>query len=173
MGSNTYKRTSESAIGCSASNSRGAFKKSMNHYAVENLFGIEGLNIAWYGIIITFGISQHSLSKFKGTGNIKMELLLLAVFFYFLNQFLIRCIFQQIHFHPIRLARFQIFSEIISRLARLFTKSSAIKINTAPYGFLIYACHNLINIPIAFPIFRHISISTVDDDRFSKRHHVL
>ena len=21
----------------------------MNHYAVENLFGIEGLNIAWYG----------------------------------------------------------------------------------------------------------------------------
>ena len=56
MGSNTYKRTSESAIGCSASNSREAFKKSMNHYAVENLFGIEGLNIAWYGIIITFGM---------------------------------------------------------------------------------------------------------------------
>ena len=28
----------------------------MNHYAVENLFGIEGLNIAWYGIIITFGM---------------------------------------------------------------------------------------------------------------------
>ena len=55
----------------------------MNHYAVENLFGIEGLNIAWYGIIITFGISQHSLSKFKGTRNIKMEVLLLAVFFYF------------------------------------------------------------------------------------------
>ena len=55
-GSNTYKRTSESAIGCSASNSREAFKKSMNHYAVENLFGIEGLNIAWYGIIITFGM---------------------------------------------------------------------------------------------------------------------
>ena len=27
----------------------------MNHYAVENLFGIEGLNIAWYGII-TFGM---------------------------------------------------------------------------------------------------------------------
>ena len=25
-------------------------KKSMNHDAVENLFGIEGLNIAWYGI---------------------------------------------------------------------------------------------------------------------------
>ena len=55
-GSNTYKRTSESAIGCSASNSREAFKKSMNHDAVENLFGIEGLNIAWYGIIITFGM---------------------------------------------------------------------------------------------------------------------
>ena len=50
MGSNTYKHTSESAIGCSASNSREAFKKSMNHDAVENLFGIEGLNIAWYGI---------------------------------------------------------------------------------------------------------------------------
>ena len=62
-----------------------------------------------------------------------MEVLLLAVFFYFLNQFLISCIFQQIHFHPIRLACFQIFAEIISRLARLFTKSSAIKINTAPY----------------------------------------
>lgn len=28
----------------------------MNHYAVKNLFGIEGLNIAWYGIIITFGM---------------------------------------------------------------------------------------------------------------------
>ena len=28
----------------------------MNHDAVENLFGIEGLNIAWYGIIITFGM---------------------------------------------------------------------------------------------------------------------
>ncbi len=25
----------------------------MNRYAIENLFGIEGLNIAWYGIIIT------------------------------------------------------------------------------------------------------------------------
>ena len=56
MGSNTYKRTSESAIGCCGSNSREAFKKSMNHYAVKNLFGIEGLNIAWYGIIITFGM---------------------------------------------------------------------------------------------------------------------
>ncbi len=28
----------------------------MNHYAVENLSGIEGLNIAWYGFIITFGM---------------------------------------------------------------------------------------------------------------------
>ncbi len=57
MGSNTYKRTLESAIGCCGSNSREAFKKSMNHYAVKNLFGIEGLNIAWYGIIITFGMT--------------------------------------------------------------------------------------------------------------------
>ena len=56
MGSNTYKRTSKSDIGCSASNSKEAFKRSMNHYAVKNLFGIEGLNIAWYGIIITFGM---------------------------------------------------------------------------------------------------------------------
>ena len=56
MGSNTYKRTLESAIGCCGSNSREAFKKSMNHYAVKNLLGIEGLNIAWYGIIITFGM---------------------------------------------------------------------------------------------------------------------
>ena len=46
MGSNTYKRTLELAIGCCGSNSREAFKKSMNHYAVKNLFGIEGLNIA-------------------------------------------------------------------------------------------------------------------------------
>ena len=71
MGSNTYKRTSESAIGCSASNSREAFKKSMNHYAVENLFGIEGLNIAWYGIIITFGMIlgfMPALRRCKKTG---------------------------------------------------------------------------------------------------------
>jgi len=25
----------------------------LNRYAIENLFGIEGLNIAWYGIIIS------------------------------------------------------------------------------------------------------------------------
>ncbi|MEG2520808.1 MAG: prolipoprotein diacylglyceryl transferase, partial [Christensenellaceae bacterium] len=28
----------------------------MNRFAVENLFGIEGLDIAWYGIIIAIGI---------------------------------------------------------------------------------------------------------------------
>ncbi len=28
----------------------------MNRYLIENLFGIEGLNIAWYGIIIVFGM---------------------------------------------------------------------------------------------------------------------
>ena len=28
----------------------------MNRYAVENLFGIQGLNIAWYGIIIATGL---------------------------------------------------------------------------------------------------------------------
>lgn len=28
----------------------------MNRYAIENLFGIEGLNIVWYGIIITCGM---------------------------------------------------------------------------------------------------------------------
>ena len=28
----------------------------MNRYAIENLFGIEGLNIAWYGIIIACGM---------------------------------------------------------------------------------------------------------------------
>ena len=43
----------------------------MNHYAVENLFGIEGLNIAWYGIIITFGIIlgfMPALRRCKKTG---------------------------------------------------------------------------------------------------------
>ena len=43
----------------------------MNHYAVENLFGIEGLNIAWYGIIITFGIIlgfMLALRRCKKTG---------------------------------------------------------------------------------------------------------
>lgn len=30
--------------------------KNMNRYAVENLFGISGFNIAWYGIIIAFGM---------------------------------------------------------------------------------------------------------------------
>ena len=28
----------------------------MNRHAIENLFGIEGLNIVWYGIIITCGM---------------------------------------------------------------------------------------------------------------------
>ena len=28
----------------------------MNRYAIENLFGIEGLNIAWYGLIIACGM---------------------------------------------------------------------------------------------------------------------
>ena len=71
MGSNTYKRTLESAIGCCGSNSREAFKKSMNHYAVKNLLGIEGLNIAWYGIIITFGMIlgfMLALRRCKKTG---------------------------------------------------------------------------------------------------------
>ena len=43
----------------------------MNHYAVENLFGIEGLNIAWYGIIITFGMIlgfMPALRRCKKTG---------------------------------------------------------------------------------------------------------
>lgn len=29
----------------------------MNRYAIENLFGIEGLNIAWYGLIIACGMA--------------------------------------------------------------------------------------------------------------------
>lgn len=28
----------------------------MKRYAIENLFGIEGLNIAWYGLIIVCGM---------------------------------------------------------------------------------------------------------------------
>jgi prolipoprotein diacylglyceryltransferase len=28
----------------------------LKRYAIENLFGIEGLNIAWYGIIIACGM---------------------------------------------------------------------------------------------------------------------
>ncbi len=28
----------------------------MNRFAVEDLFGIEGFNIAWYGVIIGFGM---------------------------------------------------------------------------------------------------------------------
>ena len=43
----------------------------MNHDAVENLFGIEGLNIAWYGIIITFGMIlgfMIALRRCKKTG---------------------------------------------------------------------------------------------------------
>lgn len=84
-GSNTYKRTSESAIGCSASNSREAFKKSMNHYAVENLFGIEGLNIAWYGIIITFGMIlgfMLALRRCKKNGVEPDHLFKVSVFWY-------------------------------------------------------------------------------------------
>ena len=43
----------------------------MNHYAVKNLLGIEGLNIAWYGIIITFGMIlgfMLALRRCKKTG---------------------------------------------------------------------------------------------------------
>ena len=43
----------------------------MNHDAVENLFDIEGLNIAWYGIIITFGMIlgfMLALRRCKKTG---------------------------------------------------------------------------------------------------------
>lgn len=44
----------------------------MNRYAIENLFGIEGLNIAWYGLIIACGMVlgfalgsiKHSLCQF-------------------------------------------------------------------------------------------------------------
>lgn len=28
----------------------------MDKFFIENLFGIEGLNIAWYGVIIGFGL---------------------------------------------------------------------------------------------------------------------
>jgi len=36
----------------------------MNHYAVENLFGIEGLNIAWYGkrLFVALMRVRHSAS---------------------------------------------------------------------------------------------------------------
>lgn len=33
----------------------------MSRYAVENLFGIQGLNIAWYGVIIGIGILLGAL----------------------------------------------------------------------------------------------------------------
>lgn len=31
-------------------------KKVMSRYMVEDLFGINGINIAWYGVIIGFGM---------------------------------------------------------------------------------------------------------------------
>lgn len=40
----------------------------MNRYAIENLFGIEGLNIAWYGTIRLFveGLRSDSLYLLPG-----------------------------------------------------------------------------------------------------------
>ena len=36
----------------------------MNRNAIENLFGIEGLNIVWYGIIIACGMAISTLLGF-------------------------------------------------------------------------------------------------------------
>ena len=44
----------------------------MNRYLIENLFGIEGLNIAWYGIIIVFGMflgGALAVIRSRKTGN--------------------------------------------------------------------------------------------------------
>ena len=57
----------------------------MNHYAVENLFGIEGLNIAWYGIIITFGMIlgfMLALRRCKKNGVESDHLFKVSVFWY-------------------------------------------------------------------------------------------
>ena len=102
-----------------------------------------------------------------------MEVLLLTVFFYFLDQFFVGCIFQQIYFHSVCFASFQIFAVILPCFPCLLIKCPFIKIDTAPHRFLVYTCHNMINSPIAFSIFCHICIPTIDDDRFFLCHNVL
>nr|DAE97489.1 MAG TPA: hypothetical protein [Caudoviricetes sp.] len=36
----------------------------MNRYAIENLFGIKGLNIAWHGLIFLLAIKKHNATEF-------------------------------------------------------------------------------------------------------------
>lgn len=57
----------------------------MKNYALENLFGVKGFNIAWYGIIITFGLILGvalaiSTAKRRGyKGDLIIDFILLAL----------------------------------------------------------------------------------------------
>lgn len=57
----------------------------MNRFAFENLFGIEGFNIAWYGIIIAFGmvlgafLAMHRAKKRNIKSDIILDFVLLAL----------------------------------------------------------------------------------------------
>ena len=57
----------------------------MNRFAIENLFGIQGLNIAWYGVIIAGGLLLGVLlgtlrARKRGwSADVVLDFILLAV----------------------------------------------------------------------------------------------
>ena len=65
--------------------SNGKEESSMNRFVVTNLFGISGLNIAWYGVIIASGLMLGILlaalrAKRRGwSPDVVLDFILLAV----------------------------------------------------------------------------------------------
>lgn len=57
----------------------------MNKYAVENLFGIDGFNIAWYGVIIAIGmmmgifLAMHRARKYNINSDCVIDFVLIAI----------------------------------------------------------------------------------------------
>ena len=57
----------------------------LNRLAVENLFGIQGLNIAWYGVIIACGLllgillGSYRAKKRGWSSDLLLDFILLAV----------------------------------------------------------------------------------------------
>lgn len=57
----------------------------MGRYAIKNLFGIEGLNVAWYGVIISVGfllgvaLAGHRAKRYGLKSDIVYDFILLAL----------------------------------------------------------------------------------------------
>ena len=63
----------------------------IDRYLIKNLFGISGLNIAWYGVIIALGILLGVLIACREAKrqNLKSEIIFDFLFFAFVNIILI------------------------------------------------------------------------------------